>query len=329
MLIRCIPALLRKALGPRWEFIIDGDHITIQHPQRGTPYRPPRRQMPSSELLATLEAAFADLGVPRTPCLPLRWGRETELTISAVQALDPYLKHRQPVPYRRGFVPQPVVRLTGQRDEQGTLSDGFLTSFVNISRIEPISDLSSYATTLDEWLTVLSRLSLHARHITIYGRLTVWRRRQVEGITLRYNHAGLPLGDVVLLWNAHDPTFMAVDLGTALERLAWARTRRPWQDLVFGRLANAASPRTLDAIRTATLLLGNGIMPAARGPGSITRRVIATIPSSASPLGFSSLIRASHGFWDQATPLVMSWPAVTCNLEHEITSLRTARRSAS
>jgi hypothetical protein len=329
MLTSRIPALLRQALGPRWEFIIDGDHITIQHPQRGTPYRPPRRQMPWSELLATLEAAFADLGVPRTSCLPLRWGRETELTISAVQALDPYLKHRQPVPYRRGFLPQPVVRLTGQRDERGTLSDGFLTSFVNISRIEPIADLGSYATILDEWLTVLSRLSLHARHITIHGRLTVWRRRQVEGITLRYNHAGLPLGDIVLLWNACDPTFMAVDLGTALERLAWARARGPWQDLVFGSFANAAAPRTLDAIRTATLLLGHGVMPAARGPGSITRRVVATIPSSASPLGFSSLIRASHSFWNQATPLVMSWPAVTCNLEREITSLPTAQRPAS
>jgi hypothetical protein len=248
-----LPRLFRKALGPHWEFSLAGDYLTIQHPQRGTPYRPPRRHLPWLELLATLESAFADIGVPRAACLPLRWGRETELTISAVQALDPYLKHRQPIPYRSGFLPQPVVRLTGRRDEHGNLRDGFLTSFVNISRVEPISDPSAYATALDEWLTVLSRLSLHARHITIHGRLAVWQRRQVQGITLRYDHAGLPLGDIVLLWNADDPTYMALDLGTALERLAWARARMPWQRLVFGSFSGCIPFSHLDVLRTAAL----------------------------------------------------------------------------
>ncbi|MEK8144263.1 hypothetical protein NKH18_27505 [Streptomyces sp. M10(2022)] len=45
----------------------------------------PRR----GELLAVVKAGFAAQGVPQAACLPLRWGRETELTISAVQALDP------------------------------------------------------------------------------------------------------------------------------------------------------------------------------------------------------------------------------------------------
>ncbi|MER7662067.1 hypothetical protein [Streptomyces sp. NPDC096193] len=285
MLTAAIPGILRNALGPRWEFTLAGDHLTIQHPQRGTPYRPPARQLPWPELLAALEEAFADVGVPRAPCLPLRWGRETELTISAVQALDPYLKHRRPVPYRQGFLPQPVVRLTGGRDRHGNLLDGFLTSFVNASRIQPIPDAGSFGTTLDEWLTVLSRLGLHARHITVHGHLGVWRRRQVEGITLRYDHAGFPLGDIVLLWNADDPTYMAVDLGTALERLAWARSRRPWHEQVFGSLARAAPPTVLDAIRTVTLLLSHGITPAPRGAGNVTRRIAERIPSSAAALG--------------------------------------------
>lgn len=102
-----LPGILRKSLGPRWEFTLDGDRLTIEHAHGGSPYHPPRHHLPWPDLLATLESAFADLGVPRAECLPLRWGRETELTISAVQALDPYLKHRQPAPYCRGFLPSP------------------------------------------------------------------------------------------------------------------------------------------------------------------------------------------------------------------------------
>lgn len=167
-------------------------------------------------------------------------------------------------------------------------------------------------------MTVLSRLSLHARHIKIYGHLKVWRRRQVEGITLRYDHAGLPLGDIVLLWNADAPSYLAVDLGTALERLAWARSRRPWTDLIHGRMTGTAPPAVLDAIRTATLLLGHGITPSARGAGNITRRIAATISQTTASLGFSTAVRASYAYWDGLSPLATSWPEVTGQLEQEV-----------
>ncbi|RMI45398.1 hypothetical protein [Streptomyces triticirhizae] len=313
-----LPALLRKALGSRWEHTTDGDHLEIRHRDRGSPYHPPRRAPTWPEFLAMIEKAFAAQGVPRAPCLPLRWGRQTELTISAVQALDPLLKDGRPVTHRRGFLPQPVVRFTGQRDADGVLRDGFLTSFVNVSRVEPIQDIAEYATILDEWLTVLSRLGLHARHISVHGRLTVWRRHEVEGITLRFRHADLPLGDIVLLWNATNPALMAVDLGTALERLAWARSRQPWRDLIFGRWTRTAPPNVLDALRTATLLLGNGITPTARGAGSIARRVLATVPADHSPFGFSAAIRAHHEFWSAVTALPVPWPEATRVLEAEL-----------
>ncbi|MEU6572528.1 hypothetical protein [Streptomyces sp. NPDC046805] len=316
MLSTQLPSVLRKALGPHWEFTLDSDRLTIDHPNRGTPYRPPRRHLPWPDLLTSLEAAFADIGVPRAAPLPLRWGRETELTISAVQALDPYLKHRLPVPYRQGFLPQPVVRLTGQRDEHGNLRDGFLTSFVNTSRIQTVTDISAYGTILDEWLTVLSRLSLHARHIKIYGSLRIWRRRQVEGITLRYDHAGLPLGDIVLLWNADDPAYMAVDLGTALERLAWVRSRRSWHELIHGPLTSTVPPTVLDAIRTATLLIGHGITPAARGAGNITRKVVASIPPSMAALRLSAATRENHDYWTLTGRLSAPWTDISRRLEN-------------
>jgi hypothetical protein len=309
---------IRAALGPRWEFTTDGENLEILHRDRGTPFVPARRQLSWADLLDRLQNAFAEQGVPRAPVLPLRWGRETELTISAIQALDPLLKDGRLGAYRRGFMPQPVVRLTGKRNADGTLRDGFLTSFANTSRIEPVSDGSAYALILDEWLTVLSRLGLHARHIGVHGRLAVWRRRQVEGISLHFHHAQLPIGDIVLLWNASRPECMAVDLGTSLERLAWARTRACWSDLVFGSSATAAPTPVLDALRTATLLLGNGILPASRGAGSTTRRVLAAVPQLIARTGVSAVVRQNHAYWDLFAPLQNPWPEVARMAEVEI-----------
>ncbi|MFD6968310.1 hypothetical protein [Streptomyces sp. NPDC059949] len=312
-----IPHVLRTALGPHWEFTVDGPRVEIQHPHQGTPYRPPRRLPSWKELLHSLQTAFADIGVPRDDCLPLRWGRDTELTISAVQALDPLLKDGRPQTYRQGFLPQPVVRFTGERDASGDLRDGFLTSFVNVSRVQPIERLDEYGAILDGWLSVLSQLGFHARHVSIHGTLAPWRRREVAGITLHFRHLDLDIGDIVLLWNVNAPSRMAIDLGTGLERLAWARTQQGWPDLIYGRFARLAPAATLDAIRTATLLIGNGITPTARGAGSITRRVIGTIDPDSVGLGVSSLVRASYRYWQLFGEPPVPWPAVAVAIEEE------------
>ncbi|WP_052396986.1 hypothetical protein [Streptomyces sp. NRRL F-5123] len=310
-----IPGLLRKALGPRWNFTVEGAQLLVRHRDHATPYRPPRRALPWPDLLALLESAFADQGVPRAASLPLRWGRETELTISAVQALDPVLKDGGTVPYRQGFIPQPVVRLTAKRGPGGTLQDGFLTSFVNASRIALIPDLSAYTTAFDQLLTVLSRLGLHARHITFRGRLVIWQRRQVKGITLRFDHAGLPLGDIVLLWNEAQPGRLALDLGTSLERLNWARRRVSWPELIYGCLADAAPHEVLDAVRTATLLLAHGLTPSARGAGGVTRQVLQRVPPGVAALGLSRAVRHFHQHWQCVCTTAVGWHHVSAQME--------------
>ncbi|MBC9714466.1 hypothetical protein H9Y04_18050 [Streptomyces sp. TRM66268-LWL] len=314
-------AALRQILGPQWEFATSSGgnrDFQIQHRDHGTPYRPPRSTLSWSTLLDGLSTAFAARGVMRDECLPLRWGRETELTISAVQALDPLLKDGRAATYRQGFLPQPVVRFTGDRDEHGNLRDGFLTSFVNVSRVQPIASFTEYAEALDDWLSVLSQLGFHARHMQIDGRIEVWRRRQVAGVTLRFNHLDLTIGDLVLLWNIENPDRMALDLGTGLERLAWARTRQDWKELIFASFADAAPVAVLDAIRTATLLLGSGIMPSARGAGSVSRRVIATIPHTLVRLGTSTILRAFHRYWAATVRLPVPWPEVCNAIEQEV-----------
>lgn len=315
---RLIPRHLRRALGPNWEVEAEGTRLLVQHTHRHSPFVPARSSLPWDVLLAKVEDAYAAQGVERTECLPLRWGRDTDLVVSAVQALDPLLKDGIDLTHRRGFLPQPVVRFTGRRDARGQLLDGFLTSFVNISHVRPINDVTEYVEAFDGWLSVLSRVGLHARHVTLSGDLKVWHRREVAGITLRFHHAGLGLGDVVLLWNRDVPRRMAVDLGSGLERLAWARTRQPWSELVNGRFNRHADSGALDAVRSATLLLGHGIVPSSQGAGAAVRRLSQSVPPGTAPFGLSSLCRAYHRYWDTFAPMKLGWPQVTTLLEREV-----------
>lgn len=312
-----LPLLLRQTLRSAWDFQTDGVRLRITHRAHGTPFHPPRHAPSWPGLLDKIEAAFAASGVHRTPPLPLRWGRDTDFTISAIQALDPYVKDRQPYVYREGYLPQPVVRFTGKRDATGTLEDGFLTAFVNISHIQRIGSIDQHAEILDGWISVLSRLGLHARHLTITGRMEPWGRGPVEGITLHIDHADLAIGDIVLIWNAADPACLVTDLGSGLERLRWAITRRNWRQLVHGPLAGAGL-RELDAIRTATLILGSDIRPGSRGCGNAVRQLLRSTSATASALGVSRVVRQAHQYWSLVTPMLMPWHEITKQIEMEL-----------
>ncbi|MEU3229418.1 hypothetical protein ACIQFP_26460 [Nocardiopsis alba] len=313
-----IPEHLHRVLGSSWEIETEGTRLLVRNTRGDSPFVPSSRTLRWRALLAKLENAYTMQGVERAGCLPLRWGRDTDLVVSAVQALDPLLKDGAGITHRQGFLPQPVIRFTGRRDTHGRLLDGFLTSFVNISHVRQIKDVREYAETFDGWLSVLSRIGIHARHITVSGDLKVWYRREVAGVTLRFHHAGLGLGDIVLLWNRNNPRRWAVDIGSGLERLAWSRTRRPWPELVHGPFSNHADPETLDAVRSAVLLLGHGIPPSSRGAGAAIRRLVRSIPPDTARFGLSSLCRAYHRHWELFTPMKLGWPQITVLLEQEI-----------
>lgn len=307
---------LRRTL-PSWDCALDGDRVTFSRSGGGT-YLPPRHSPSWRELLDTVEAACANHGIARARPLPLRGLDDADLTFSAVQTLDPYLKACQRHTYGTGFFPQPVVRFTGDRDEHGMMKPGFATSFVNTSIVQPVTTIKEHAALIDAWLGVLSRLSLHSSYLTITGGLTVWQRPPVSGITLRFQHGELTFGDAVLLWNAEDPTFMATDIGSGLERLRWVITRRTWPEVVFGALANAVNTRTLDAVRTATLIVGSGIGPASRGPGNAVRRPLRSAADGTGVLGLSRVVRWAHEYWSLVQPLPVPWPEVCRVLDGEM-----------
>lgn len=299
---------------PRWDCTVDNDQVQLTYGPAHTPYQPRRRVLGLADMLPTLGDASAARGIRRCPPLPLHGLDDAELTFSAIQALDPYLKHGQHHIHGQGFLPQPVVRFTGDRDHLGRLLPGFSTAFVNASVIELIRTVDEHTQLIDLWICMLSALGFHTRHLTISGCLNIWHRAPVDGITLRFHHQGRELGDAVLLWNHDEPWRLATDIGSGLERLAWLLSGRPWAEVVFGPVANLAETDVLDAVRTATLIVGNGIHPTPRGPGSAVRRLLR---EHIGGLGLSRVVRWAHADWSLFGSLPVPWPEVCRVLEAE------------
>jgi len=191
------PAQLLDALharfDSRWHVRIDGSSLWME-PRRLVVGKPKRTGDTSpGGVVQQMECALAARGIRRDALLPIRWHRDTDLCISAIQALDPWLKDAEPRVWREGFLPQPVVRFTGERGPDGQLLDGFLTAFVNLSCVTRITSVERHVKLLDAWISAFSAAGLHAGRLTLHGDLDVWTRDSVAGITIAIDADGVGL----------------------------------------------------------------------------------------------------------------------------------------
>ncbi len=320
--MNAIASRLREALverfSSRWAVRDDDGILQMTHrrgAQRSVRHRPPD----AHGVVHCLRQSLAGAGLAiEGSLLPQRWNRDTDLTISAIQALDPWLKDRRRHVWREGFLPQPVVRFTGERRPDGQLADGYLTSFANISYVQRLTCARAHARLLDHWITALSAVGIHAGRLAVYGSLEVWHRPPVAGLTLLIDCDGRGLGDAVMLWNDSDPTFMATDLGSGLERLCWYLAGDTWPRAAFGHLADSHDLPLLDVTRTATLLIMAGIRAGHRGAGWALRTVAQSIDPHLASTGLSRLIREHHRYWAALGVSGPPWPQVTSYLEEEV-----------
>lgn len=309
---------IRGRFSDRWMIVADGTTVRMRHrrPARASARRScPSHQQIVSCLRNSLRASGLTTG---SSLLPIRWNRDTDVTISAIQALDPWLKDAQPRVWREGFLPQPVVRHTGERDASGALLDGYLTAFINISYVQRVHGCAEAFAILDHWFTALSRVGLHAGRLSVHGDLRPWQRPPVGGITLFIDCDHRGLGDLVLLWNLDNPHFMAVDLGSGVERLRWHLSGRSWSWAAFGELSGYHDARLLDTVRAVTLLLMAGIRAAHRGPGYTVRSLARAIEPAVARTGLSRLVRQQVAYWRALGMTGPEWPIITTLLEETV-----------
>jgi hypothetical protein len=181
--------------------------------------------------------------------------------------------------------------------------------------VTPISEVAEHIQLMDTWISALSRLGLHARHLRLHGTPDVWTRGPVRGITLRFAYADTTIADAVLLWNTDRPENMASDIGSGLERLRWVQTGRNWPEAAFGDHANDWPLELLDAVRTATLLIDAGVRPGNRGASTALNRQLDQIPHKVAAAGRSRLVRDSYTYWGRVTQMHIPWPATSRIIE--------------
>lgn len=311
---------LHARFDDRWLIQVDGSSLEME-PRRPVAGKPKQSSDTSpGAMVQQMERALGLWGVRRDALLPIRWHRDTDLCISAIQAFDPWLKDAEPRVWREGFLPQPVVRFTGERGPDGRLVDGFLTAFVNLSCVMRIDSVERHIELLDAWIAAFSAAGLHAGRLVLHGDLDVWTRDTVAGITVAIDADGIGLGDAVLLWNRDKPQFMASDLGSGLERFRWLLTGQSWARSTFGDLATDWDWRVLDAVRAGTLLAMSGICPTPRGAGSAVRRVLRDVPKTVAAAGLGRLVRAQRTYWTSIGATGLEWHQVSHLLEDEALS---------
>ncbi len=303
--------------GDRWQVNLAQRQLTLR-PRLSLRGSPPHSAPTPRQVVDTIALVFGRNGVNTAALLPIRWGRDTDLTISAIQGLDPWLKDGVDRVWREGFLPQPVVRFTGERDSYGRLREGFLTSFVNLSCVQRITSVGDHLRLIDTWISALSAIGIHARRLMIHGDLNVWHRGTVSGITLFVSCDGVTFADAVLLWHTAKPENMATDIGSGLERLRWLLSSRSWAETVFGHAADWWTVDLLDALRSATLLVMAGIRPASSGAGSSLRRVLRPVPPTMAAAGLGRVVRAQRAYWADIGMAGPSWPHISTVIEDEI-----------
>lgn len=274
-------------------------------------------------LIAAYSSRFAELGYARSLLMPLSYSRGSEVLNSAVQGLDPYLKDGHDYCFREGVLTQPVVRFGAAESSLKALEQGFLTSFVNLSRVGPVASFAEYARAACEGTELLLGMLGGNDDVFLSGATAGWRREHVQGFTLRIYVGEVELGDFVFIESRNHPQRKGFDMGASLERLRWTVTGIGWADSVFGEMASARSPSALDALRTSILLVGCGIDASARGAGSVTRRAV----QRASYFGIKEVSREDidslREIWDAAG----IWMRPTHDIEARLTRELSAKVS--
>ncbi|HCA78582.1 MAG TPA: hypothetical protein DEP53_02495 [Bacteroidetes bacterium] len=208
-------------------------------------------------------------------------------------------------------VMQPVIRLQGI----GLVAslDGISTSFVHTATECWNATTEKHFNSLDQWLDFFSGLGLHVGGLCLKLKCADndWAGRTVTSEMLKINYDGLEVGVANLFFNiTHQSGDIATlsDIGVGLERLVWAVNKSPAYFDGIGPLSSVTIHKrvALDAIRTATLMAGSGVVPDHKNQGSKLRAMIGLIMEEAQHLNLYELVRYYHRQWTSFVDLPVS-----------------------
>jgi hypothetical protein len=208
-------------------------------------------------------------------------------------------------------VTQPVIRLQGI----GLVAslDGISTSFVHAATEYWNATVEEHFNSLDQWLDFFSSLGLHVGGLCLKLKRADndWAGRTVTSEMLKINYDGLEVGVANLFFNIPQQSgdiATLSDIGVGLERFVWAVNKSPTYFDGIGPLSSVTIHKrvSLDAIRTATLMAGSGVVPDHKNQGSKLRAMIGLVTEEAQHLNLYELVHYYHRQWTSFVDLPVS-----------------------
>lgn len=258
-------------------------------------------------------ASFSAAGYRLSP--PIAIVRDDERTLfasTAGQIFDDliYGQSLQENPQRCAVL-QPVIRLQGV----GLVAslDGISTSFVHAATECWNATAEEHFNALDQWLDFSSNLGLHVGGLCLKIKRADndWAGHIVTSEMLKINYGGLEVGVANFFFNIPQPSNAVAtlsDIGVGLERLVWAVNKSPAYFDSIGPLSSVTIHKrsALDAVRTATLMAGSGVVPDHKNQGSKLRAMIGLVMEEAQCLNLYELVRYYHRQWTSFADLSVS-----------------------
>lgn len=272
----------------------------------------PKSYLEFGACITRLREFFKELGYPVQP--PIAVVRSNERTLFASTAGQVYddliygtVAKNEP---QRCVVLQPVIRLQGI-GLVGSM-EGISNSFVHAATEAWNVSADEHFGVFDHWLDFFSSLGLHVGGLCLKVKQAEndWAGRTVISEMIKINYGGLEVGVANLFLNipqANNAMATLSDVGVGAERLEWAVNKSPSYFDGIGPLSCIILERvTLDAIRTATLMVASGVVPDHKNQGSKLRALIGLVADYAQRVNLYELVRYYHGQWASLIDLPVS-----------------------
>lgn len=252
--------------------------------------------------------------------------RATRFVGAGLQLFEDAIEEKAPVPAGALFVPQPVIRLN-YWDAVGRVQ-GTSTSFLNLCTEEARASMPDFLRHLDVWLGLLKRLKIKRSDLRIIPGKERWRGGPFGGPCIIFEVGGTEIGDAILIDEGTESERVLlpiVDFSFGLERISYVVNAGLPYYAFLGPLPEASAPvneRSIDRIRTATLICLTGITPSSKGRGRELRRSMQDITEQP-PIDLCAAVRHAYRYWTGFITPQREESEVVSILEREFARART------
>lgn len=268
----------------------------------------PKRQLDLGACVSALTAFFNGRGYKsHQPIAVVRKEERTLFASTAGQIYDHDIYGEvTEESVKRHLVVQPVIRL--QELESIPLTDGIASSFVHGATECWGVAFKDHLETFDQWLDFFSELGLYVGNLCLKVEQdgNDWAGRIVTSEMLRIHYGGLEVGVANFFFDIPQPACRVAtlsDVGIGLERLVWAinKSLKYLDSIGPFPYVRINKREVLHAIRTATLMVGSGVVPSHRNHGSKLRAMTKIVAGGAYALNLYELVGYYYRQWSTLT----------------------------